>query len=136
MNIDANINNFEPNILIKDNKDINAHKILLELINKILYNIGKNNIDNITNFINIDRDDIIKSINKESLFTMSHELFQYFDKSKCKWERRNTTKNYTLTFLRSACNLLNYKLSYEKKDITTTINNIKYRKTHYFYSIK
>jgi len=124
---------------MKDNnvfdKNSDKYKIALKFINKILINLKKDELDDLTNFKNIDRENIILDINKKTLNDMEKEIFKYFDKAKCGYYRRNDTKHYILTFLRCICNDLNLSFSYYKKDITEIVNNKNYRKTHVYYSI-
>lgn len=114
----------------------NKYKISLEFVNKILENIGKSHIDDLTKFVNIDREDIIKEVNKQTFLSMEDKLFEVFDKTKCGWYRRNSTKNYILTFMRYMCNYLDLEFTTSQKDITERIGNKNYRKTHVYYSIK
>ncbi len=60
----------------------------LKFINEILKNIGKKEINDLTEFIGIDRLDIIKDINKETFERMEDKLFKYFDKVKCGWYQK------------------------------------------------
>ena len=93
-------------------KKSDKYKMALKLINKILTNISKDEIDDLTKFVNIDREEIIKDVNKKSFEEMEDELFKYFDKVKSGWYRRKTTKNYILTFLRYMCNDIHLSLTY------------------------
>ena len=117
-------------------KSSDKYKIALKFINKILFNIGKPEINDLRDFKNIDREDIIKDVNKETLEAYEGKLFEYFDKVKCGWYRKKTINNYILTFLRNMCNIIGTQFIYEKRDITEKVNGKNYRKTHVFYSIK
>lgn len=117
-------------------KTTEKYIIVLKIINKILENIGKNPIDDLINFTNIDRIYIIKNENNQFLYDQEKEIFKIFDRAKCGWYRRKTTKNFILTFLRYICDEIGLEFIYEKKDITENINNINYRKKHLYYSIK
>ena len=113
------------------NKKTGKYVILLKLLNKILTNLSKNNITDLTEFQNIDRDDIIKEENVNCYDELENEIFEYFDKAKCGWYRRNRTKNYLLTFLRVACENIGLKFSYIQKNRAK--NSLV--KTHIYYSI-
>ena len=97
---------------VKEDKDIDKYKVCLRLINKILVNIGKEEVDDLIKFKDIDRLDIIKDINRVDLEKLGPELFKYFDKAKFAWYRRRTTKFYNLSFLRYMCDNLGYQLNY------------------------
>lgn len=121
-----------------DNTNLNneKYKVALKIINKILANLGKDEIDDLKKFIDIDRDLIIKDINTKSFWNMEDEIFEQFDKAKCGWYRRKITRNYILTFLRYMCSDLSLKFTYEQVEKTTTINGTNYRKSYMMYSIK
>lgn len=123
------------NINAKNDSRTEKYNILLIFLNKILVNMGKNAIDDITKFIDIDRIDIIKDTNKQILYDMESEIFKSFDRTKCAWQRRTTTKFYIITFLKNACQDIGYCFNYTHRDITEKINGMNYRKTHVFYSI-
>lgn len=90
------------------------YQVLLKFINKILSNIGKESIKNLTEFKDIERYEIIKEDNFGILVELKEEIFEHFDCRKCGWYRRKTVKNYILTFLRYALEELNLKLSYRE----------------------
>lgn len=126
---------------MKDNNDTiidknsDKYKIVLKLANNILANLEKNKIADLTDFKSIERDDIIKDINKKSLSNMEKEIHKYFDKDEISWYRRNYVDHYILTFLRAVCPNIGLKFKFEKKDITTEINGKRFRRTHVYYSI-
>lgn len=120
-------------IITKVDKDSDKYKIALKFVNKILVNIGKDEIDDLTKFMDIDREDIIKEVNKDSLKEMESELFPLFDKNKCNYYRK--TDNLVLNCLRGIIRQVGLTPVNIKKDITTTINGQNYRKTHMIYSI-
>lgn len=111
------------------------YKILLKFVNEINVNINKPVINKLTDFINIDREDIIKQENNVSFQKMENDIFEYFDKKVCGWYRRKTIKGYILTFLRSTCKDIGLEFKYNQKEICDIINNKSYRRTHLMYSI-
>lgn len=115
----------------KSNKD----KIILQFMNKIMKNIGKPEINNITDFKNIDRIDIINGNNTKTLEDMENEMWKHFNKSKC--GGYNYSDNRVLNILRGLLRENGMKLTFKKKDITDTDGpNKGYRRTHYFYSVE
>lgn len=112
-------------------KTTEKYKVALKFINKMLENLGKEQIDDLRKFQNIDRLDIIKKVNTDSLFSMENELFEHFDRDKFLWHRRNVTKYYISTFMRRMCAELG--LSFTK--ISKNIQRDKMVETHFFYSI-
>lgn len=119
----------------KCNNTDTKYIIILKLINTILTNIGKPNINKLEDFKMVDREDIIKEANERSLTAMEDEIYKHFDKAECGWYRRKMTKAYILTFLRYACDKIGYKFTYSQKELTTEINNRNLRQTHIFYNI-
>ena len=116
-----------------DSVNISKHKMLLEIINQIFKKNNIKEINNLTDFIDVDRDIIVAE--KEMFEGMLEKVFQVFDKKKCGWERKKTVKNYILTFFRCATNDLGYVFQLKEKDITEQIGTKKYRRTHMLYSI-
>lgn len=106
--------------------------ILLQVVNKILTNLNKSNIINLMDFKCIDREDIIKEGNEMVMKEMEKDIYEHFDKSKCGFYRKKTTKNYILTFIRSACDDLGLNFIYKHKNIQKS----KIMTTHYLYSIE
>ena len=128
------------NIKINNKKKCNINDqqyiVLLKFLNIILTNINKPNIKKLEEFKNIDRLDIIKEENEKSLNDMEDEIYKHYDKAKCGWYRRKSTKSYILTFIRYACNIIGYSFQYNQKDIITRINKRNMRDTHIIYYIK
>ncbi len=118
-----------------NNKDTNdtKKKLMLKLLNKILANIGKEKITDITEFIDIDREDIIKEKNIKSLNEMQNDLFEVFNKSKSGFYRK--TDNIVLNCLRGLLKELNYDFVRKCKEKSEYIDGKSYRRKHVYYSI-
>jgi len=114
-------------------KSTSKYKILLKFINKILVNIDKDEIDDLTDFKNIDRLDIIKPKNKEILDKMAHRLYKYFAK-KSNFYRK--TPSIVLIIIRGLCKQIGLRFVSKQRETGERINNKYYRRTHMFYSIK
>lgn len=124
----------EVSINLKEDKTSEKYQLALRFVNKILVNIGKSEVDELTKFINIDREDIIKEVNKITLDDMADELFEKFNKKKVGYYRK--TDSIVLNCLRGLMKEIGYELTNIHKDITTTFDGKNYRKTHLLYSIK
>lgn len=131
----VNKNTVNKNIVLENKVDKNSekYKVGLKFVNEILANIGKEGIDDLTKFKDIDRDDIIENINKTTLENMEEEIFKYYDKNKCNFYRK--TNGLVVNCLRGMMRQLGLSMTSVKKDITSTINGKKYRKSHMFYSV-
>jgi hypothetical protein len=115
-------------------KDHIKYVVLLKLLNKILVNIGNTEIDDVTFFVNVDREQIIKASNIPILNSMEDELFPLFNRRDCGFDR--DTHNIVLVVLRGMMKETGYKLNYKKREINEEINGKKYRAAHTFYSIQ
>lgn len=118
----------------KISRDSDKYKVILKLINKILTNIDKKEIDDLTKFMNIDREDIIKDINKQSLIDMESELFPLFNKKDSGYYRI-TGNGFVLNCLRGLLKETGYELLYAQKERSEIINGRSFRRKHFFYSI-
>lgn len=108
-------------------------EVMLKLLNRIRE--SGNDITELTDFKNINRDDIIKDETIKKFDEMEKELFEYFDRTKCGWYRRKRIKVYILTFLRYCCKDLGYQFKSSQKEIIEKINNKNFRHTDVYYSI-
>lgn len=110
----------------EDNEYNGKYKVTLKFINAILHNIEKEPIDDLSQFVDIDRLDLMKDVNMITLESMENEIFQYFDKRKCRYNTpsKNTVLNclqemlydfgYMLTKNISNTNILNQTSSQKK----------------------
>ena len=121
-------------VIYKENKDSDKYQMALKLINKILINIGKEEVDDLTKFINVDRDDIVKEDNKTTLESMEEEIFALYDKKKCGYYRK--TDGIVVNCLRGMMKEIGYQFTYIQKEKSESVNNKSFRRKHVFYSIK
>ena len=115
-------------------KTTDKYKVTLKFVNKILVNLGKEEIDDLTKFQDIDRVDLLKEVNKESLKEMEMEIFKYYNKEDCDYYRK--TGAIVLNCLRRMVKALGLQLISKRKDINQTINGENFRRTHTFYYIQ
>ncbi len=118
---------------VSADKESTKYKIALKLVNCFLINRGKQKITELTEFINIDRDDVIQNDNLLSLRSMEDEIFAHYSKTKCNYYRKSS--NTIMNCLRGMLRDLNHKIVFSKKDISESINEKVYRRTHVFYTI-
>ena len=112
------------------------NKILLDFVNALLVQINKNQIDDLIQFIDINREDLVTQECNKIYQEHESKIFTVFSKQKCRWYKRKEIKNYVLTLLRTMCSEVGLSFTYEQKDVSVEINNKYYRKTGTFYSIK
>jgi hypothetical protein len=119
---------------VKATNDSDKYKIVLKLVNKILINIGKEEVDDLTKFVDIDREDIIKEVNKNALVGMEGELFPLFNKNKVGYYR-TAGNSYVLNCLRGLLKDIGYEMNYKQKDKSEIMNGKSFRRKHFFYFI-
>lgn len=120
----------------KVGKDDDKYKLALKFVNVILKNIGRDEVNDLTEFKNVDREDIIKDVNKVSLDAMANELFDKFNKKKCGYYRK--TDAIVLNCLRGMMKEIGYELTFHQKDRwekNEKVNGKSYKISHSFYSI-
>jgi replication-associated recombination protein RarA len=110
-------------------KTTDKYKIALKLVNKILVNIGKEEVDDLCKFQTIDRIDILNDANKADFEKMSDNIYKLFDKVKCSYYHKK--ENRVLNCLKYMCKDIGLTFSSQRRNIQ--INSI--NKTHIFYSI-
>ncbi len=125
--------NIAKKVVRKVEKNNFKYIVLLKFLNAILANIGKNHITEITQFININRIDIIKQTNVVSLNAMESELFPLFNKKTCGYYRK--TDGLVHNCLRGMIKEIGYTFSFKKKDVYVIVDGTNFRKTENVYSI-
>jgi hypothetical protein len=115
-------------------KNSDKYKIALKLINTILTNLNKDNVDDITKFVDIDREDIISELNMKSYEDLKKEIGKHYNKIKCGYYKKNS-KTVIISCLRGITKELGYNLTYQQKEIYENIGTKSFRRTHTFYSI-
>jgi hypothetical protein len=110
--------------------------LILKYVNGLLRNAGKNEIDDLTEFKNIDRIDIISDVNVKYLGTMAKELFKLFDRNKCRYYPK-TAKSRPLNVLRGMIkDTGTYNLVGYNTEISEIINGRRVRLPAMLYSIR
>lgn len=110
---------------------IEKYQLLLKYVNRILKNIGREEIDNLTKFQKIDRLDIIKENNKQLFVDMNENLFKYFNKNNCGYYRNKKSPNIALNCLRGMVKEMGF--DFTRKKVTKCKGSTLV--LHYVYSI-
>ena len=100
------------------------YQVLLKFVNKILLNIDEPKIDKLTDFKDIDREDIIKDVNKQALDDMQKELFAQFNKKNCGYYRK--TPAIVLNCLRGMMKEIGLNMVKKQKEKCDIINGKSY----------
>ena len=106
----------------------------LQFLNHILINNNKPQIQDILEFKDITRQEILKQENLNKLNEMETELYKHFDKMKCGYYRK--TDNYVINFFRGMLKEMGYKAIHIEKDKTVTIDGENCRKKIIYYHIE
>lgn len=100
-----NVNNVDDTNNVNDAR----YQMVLKFANGILSNLNVSKIKYLTDFKNIDRDDIVTEKNTQLLEGMADEMFELFDKKTCRYYPKNT-KSWVLNVLRGITRNIGYKL--------------------------
>lgn len=90
-------------------------KLLLSYLNRILSNIGKDNIKSPFDFKDINRDNVIDETNGLILDDMKKDIFELYTKTQLRWSNKSKTDTYGLTFLKIVCKDLGLTVSSKAK---------------------
>lgn len=91
------------NSIIHVDKTTERYKLLLEYTNNILENMGRNPIDDVTEFQRIDREDIVTEKNKKMAEGMKKRLNKHFDKAKNVYATSKGKNTLPHNLLRGLC---------------------------------
>ena len=69
--------------------------LALQFINHILINNNKPQIQDILEFKNVTRQEILKQENLDKLNEMENDMYKHFDKMKCGFYRKNEDRKST-----------------------------------------
>ena len=127
------LSNKKTNINIKKTKktkiDCNDNKyiITMEFLNAILKIIGKIKINDITEFKDIRREDLLKNECKDVLEEYLNKIIKCFGKTKIAFRNKDIVNLYILTVIKCLCMECGYNFKSCKKIINTTITTNNYR---------
>lgn len=110
-------------------------KIVLKFLNKILVNIGKEEIEDLTDFKDIKREDLLKQKNIDLIETMEKEIFKCFKKGQIDYHRKKTLKTYLLTLIKRMVSHCGFEFRSHRKDINQTVDGELFRRTYTIYEI-
>ena len=108
--------------------------LALQFLNHILTNNNKPQIQDILDFKDITRQEILKDENLNKLNEMENEIYKHFDKMKCGYYRK--TDNYVINFFRGMLKEMGYKGVRVEKDKHININGENYRKKFVYFHIE
>jgi hypothetical protein len=98
-----------------------------------LESIGLQSINQLTEFIDIERDLLVKDVTIKTIKDMESELYLFFKKNP---SQKKDSKKFTLNSLKNFAKQSNMMLTYRKNDNPVIINGILYRRIVYVYTIK
>lgn len=119
-----------------ENFDI-KYQLVLTLVNKILVNINKPQIKNLTDFKDIVRSDITSESCLKIINDMEDNLYKYFDKKKSGYYQKNeTNEKYVLNCLRAMNKQIGFKLIGKEKGKRVKINGQSFSQKFFIYHIE
>jgi hypothetical protein len=120
----------------KINTKSKKYKMALRIINAMLKNMEKEEIDDIFEFKNIPRKELLIKENYQYILDNAKEIFEIFDKKTFNYYYRKNHKNYmyVITFLKAMCKDLEIKFIGRYTTSLTMEKGKTLRPT--FYSIK
>lgn len=110
----------------KIDKNSEKYKVTLEFLNAILKILGNNEINDITDFKDIRRDDLLKPECKKILDDYLEKIIEQFGKKKLCYSMRYNIETYILTIIRNIVTLCGYNFISGKKIKNVIIENNKY----------
>ena len=113
-------------------KGMTKAQMVAELASK--NDLSKSQINDILDFKDITRQEILKQENLDKLNEMENEMYKYFDKMKCGYYRK--TDNYVINFFRGMLKEMGYKGIRQEKDKHVNIHGENYRKKFVYFHIE
>lgn len=92
----------------KINNESEKYKVTLNLLNGLLKNMNKEEIDDITQFKNIKREDLLKESCNQILNEHIDNIIQQFGKSKIRYNMRNKRNCYVLSVIKYLVSFCGY----------------------------
>ena len=133
--MDCNLAMEEKNANNVIDKSSDKYKVALKFVNKVLTNIDKPTINDLTEFKNIDRNELLSEKITKILEEMEPEIWTHYNKRKC--GAYHNSDNRTLNVFRGMIRENNLKICIKKKDITDKSGvNKGFRRTHMLYNIE
>jgi hypothetical protein len=125
----------------KESTEEKMNRVMLEILNKILIAMGKDEIQNMCDFKNIHRDELIQDKYKNIIdVNLAYILNNGYRKSKCMVYQQKTIKHYHLSIIKGMLKSIGYKLlstkrskiSNEERNIYTTYHIEKMKENESF----
>jgi hypothetical protein len=99
------------------------YKLGLKFINALLVKLGKDKIDDITQFKDIRRDNLLGDGSKEILNEYIEKLAFNFGRTKLQYNKKDVYDTYVLSVLRSITTILGYKFVTKRNRKKEALNN-------------
>lgn len=107
------------------------HIMLLKFLNAVLECLGKENINDPTEFKNVNKDDIVNQCsNLVDIYL--EEIAKIFDKANISYYNRKSTKTYVITLLRKMTRLCGYEWEMKRRYKTKMIDSYNFKRDPYF----
>jgi hypothetical protein len=111
--------------------DVHKNKIALKFFNRVLDELDMDEIDELTEFKNVDRKLLVKPGIREIIDEMHSEISKKVVEMKMTYYRRNSVKEFNLVYIRGLCTALGKRISIKTKKIVKK----RVLTLQYYYSI-
>ena len=116
----------------KTGKEDPKYKLFLEFLNSIMVKIGKDQINDITQFKEIKREDLLKPECLQVLNQYLERLTKQFDKHNFAYQFKDETESYIIILIKRITHQLGYNFESKKKETIKKAND-EYSKRFYWY---
>lgn len=100
----------EPKNKKRLDKDDNKYKVVLQYINKLLKEIGKDEIDDICMFKNIDRRELVNIDGNKIVDDSLKDILNKFTKDEIGYYQKNSVKHYIINLLKHLLERIGYTI--------------------------
>jgi hypothetical protein len=105
----------KPKNSIKIDKNDNKYKVTLEFLNALFKVINRKTINDITEFKDVKRDDLLKENCKKVLDEYLEKIIKQFGKTKIAYRNKNLIDIYILTVIKSLASECGYNFKSQNK---------------------
>jgi len=110
----------------KVDNDSTTYKLTLNLLNDLLKQFGKNPITEITQFRDIDRNNLLDSKCDEILNAHINEIINHFGKTRIRYNTRSESNCYVLSLIKYLTSLCGYTFSSTRSNYLVKDSHGKY----------
>ena len=120
----------------KLDKSDKKYQLTLKFLNSLLKAVGKEEIDDITNFKEVKKDELLTDGCQKVLDKHINEICKIFGKSQIYYRDRNSVEHYIISLIKYMVSIIGYQFEFKIKSENSTLENNTYKiKKILLYSI-